>query len=83
MSEHLFQAMGIQAALPRNPESSSLFPKASHAQTGEQQSPFSLLNEEVGENEHEPRVEEVLGTKTHHYSPQSNTLTIRRKAAYC
>lgn len=50
VDERLFQARGIQAAPSRNPGSSSLFPKqTSHAQAGEKQSSFSLLNAEVGE----------------------------------
>lgn len=57
--------------------------QTSHAQAREQQSSFSLLNAEVGEDVHEPWVEEVSGTKPHHCSPQSNTLTIRHKAADC
>lgn len=74
--------MGIQAAPSRSPGAHSSLRQTSHAQAREQQSSFSLLKE-LGEDAHEPRVEEVLGTKTHHYSPQSNTLTIRHKAAYC
>lgn len=65
---------GSKQLRPGSLESSSLVSKADISRLGRRiticSPAFSLLNTEVGGDGRDPPAEQILGTKTHHYSPQ-------------